>query len=101
MLWEDINIEICKFKCYNKTSLYKGVQNNFDLKYWLNPAKSFRVDVSGSMKELNHSHFTALQVKNSIIDLANNDRNTPPKSTFISPKLPSGLIMMELVWLVI
>lgn len=34
---------------------------------------------------------------NTIIDLANNDRNTPPKSTFISPKLPSGLIMMELV----
>ena len=31
-----------------------------------------------------------------IIEIANQNKTTPPKSTFIMPKLPSGLIMMEL-----
>ena len=33
---------------------------------------------------------------NTIIDIAHQDKTTPPKSTFILPKLPSGLIMMKL-----
>ena len=33
---------------------------------------------------------------NTIINIANKKRTTPPKSTFILPKIPSGLIMMEL-----
>ncbi|MAZ58437.1 MAG: hypothetical protein CMP56_03400 [Flavobacteriales bacterium] len=32
-----------------------------------------------------------------IIQIANKNKTTPPKSTFISPKIPSGLIMMELI----
>lgn len=32
-----------------------------------------------------------------IIKIANQNQTTPPKSTFISPKIPSGLIMMELI----
>jgi len=32
----------------------------------------------------------------SIIQIANQNYTTPPKSTFILPKIPSGLIMMEL-----
>jgi len=31
-----------------------------------------------------------------IIDIANQKKTTPPKSTFILPKIPSGLMMMEL-----
>ena len=31
-----------------------------------------------------------------IIEIANKHQTTPPKSTFILPKIPSGLIMMEL-----
>jgi len=61
--------EISKFSCLGKESLYYQVQNAFDFKEWLDPSKSFRVDVSGVTKTLNHSHFTALQVKNAIIDL--------------------------------
>ena len=34
---------------------------------------------------------------NTIIQIAKNDQTTPPKSTFILPKIPSGLIMMELI----
>lgn len=33
---------------------------------------------------------------NLIMSMANKNKTTPPKSTFILPKLPSGLIMMEL-----
>ena len=33
---------------------------------------------------------------NTIIDIAHQNQTTPPKSTFILPKLPSGLIMMKL-----
>ena len=33
---------------------------------------------------------------NTIIDIAHQNKTTPPKSTFILPKLPSGLIMMKL-----
>ena len=33
---------------------------------------------------------------NTIIQIANQNETTPPKSTFILPKLASGLIMMEL-----
>ena len=61
--------EINHFKCYNKESLFRGIQNSFDLEKWLHPSKSFRVNVSGSTGELNHSHFTALEVKNALIDL--------------------------------
>lgn len=31
-----------------------------------------------------------------IIEISNQNKTTPPKSTFILPKIPSGLIMMEL-----
>tara|TARA_B100000902_G_scaffold377908_1_gene410616 strand:- start:333 stop:1457 length:1125 start_codon:yes stop_codon:yes gene_type:complete len=34
---------------------------------------------------------------NEIIQISHNNKTTPPKSTFILPKLPSGLIMMELI----
>jgi len=34
---------------------------------------------------------------NTIIQIANNNQTTPPKSTFILPKLPSGLIMTEIL----
>ena len=33
---------------------------------------------------------------NTIINIAHQNKTTPPKSTFILPKLPSGLIMMKL-----
>ena len=35
---------------------------------WLPADRSFRVDVTGAHPRLNHSHFTALQVKNAVVD---------------------------------
>ncbi len=61
--------EIAQFPCRGPKELYKGVQSAFDWERWLHPSMSFRVDVTGSTPELSHSHFTALQVKNAIVDL--------------------------------
>ncbi len=60
--------QLSQFKCHSQKSLYDGIQNSFDLENWLDPTKSFRVDVSGVSREMNHSHFTALQIKNAIVD---------------------------------
>ncbi len=61
--------EIAKFNCKGPKSLYREVQHAFDWETWLHPSMSLRVDVSGTSQGLTHSHFTALQVKNAIIDL--------------------------------
>lgn len=57
------------FMCDGRESLYKAVQNSCDWQRWLDPSKSFRVDVSGSSRDLTHTHFTALTVKNAVVDL--------------------------------
>ena len=61
--------EISRFPCHDPNELYGGVQSSIDWARWLHPNKSFRVDVTGFGEGLSHSHFTALQVKNAIIDL--------------------------------
>ena len=61
--------EIARFDCDGPDNLYSGIQRSIDWKNWLNPSKSFRIDVTGFGPGLSHSHFTALQVKNAIIDL--------------------------------
>ena len=61
--------EICRFPCNSPNELYKGVQSFIDWDNWLQPTKSFRVDVTGFGEGLSHTHYTALQVKNAIIDL--------------------------------
>ncbi len=61
--------EIALLPCEEPKSLYYEVQNAFNWELWLPPSRSFRVDVTGTSKCLNHTHFTALQVKNALIDL--------------------------------
>lgn len=62
-------LEINHFPCIGKDALYKQVQHACNWEKWLDPSKSFRVDVSGVSRELNHTHFTALTVKNALVDL--------------------------------
>jgi len=61
--------EIASFNCYDKQSLYEGVRDSFDWLNWLNFDKTFNVQVTGKTSSLSHTHFTALEVKNSITDL--------------------------------
>jgi putative N6-adenine-specific DNA methylase len=60
--------ELARFPCNSPRQLYAGVQQSADWEHWLPPQRSFRVEVSGSAPGLSHSHFTALQVKNALID---------------------------------
>ena len=60
--------EISRFPCHGSRQLYEGIQSAIDWETWLHPKKSFRVDVTGFGEGLSHSHYTALQVKNAIID---------------------------------
>jgi len=61
--------EIASFNCYDKQSLYEGVRDSFDWLNWLHYEKTFNVQVTGRTSSLSHTHFTALEVKNSITDL--------------------------------
>ena len=61
--------EIASFNCYDKQSLYAGVRDSFDWLNWLHFEKTFNVQVTGRTSSLSHTHFTALEVKNSITDL--------------------------------
>ena len=53
--------------CRNAEELYRGVRA-MAWQEWLPADRTFRVDVTGTHPQLNHSHFTALQVKNAIVD---------------------------------
>ena len=60
--------EISRFPCNGRDGLYSGIQQALDWERWLHPSMSFRVDVTGTAPGLSHSHYTALQVKNAIVD---------------------------------
>ena len=64
--------EVARFPCDGRESLYAGIQEGLDWERWLHPSMSFRVDVTGTAPGLNHSHYSALQVKNAIVDLQRN-----------------------------
>lgn len=62
-----IFVPIAKVKSYNAQELYRSVQN-IDWREYLNPSMTLAVNCTGKNQHLNHTHFTALQVKNAIVD---------------------------------
>ena len=60
--------QLASFPCHSKDELYRGIQACVDWERWLPPERSFRIDASGSAPGLNHSHYSALQVKNALVD---------------------------------
>jgi len=77
--------EIASFNCYDKQSLYEGVRDSFDWLNWLHFDKTFNVQVTGRTSSLSHSHFTALEVKNSITDLQQAVWNKRSNISFDNP----------------
>jgi putative N6-adenine-specific DNA methylase len=61
--------ELARFPCRGRRDLHQGIQDAADWDRWLPPEASFKVEASGSLPELNHSHYTALEVKNALVDL--------------------------------
>lgn len=60
-------VPIREFYCPNPDVLYREVQKIFWDDY-LQPHNTLAVDSTGGNQKLNHTHFTALQVKNAIVD---------------------------------
>ncbi|MDB9314916.1 class I SAM-dependent RNA methyltransferase [Spirulina sp. CS-785/01] len=60
-------VPIAEFPCNNAQQLYREVQN-LDWRDYLSPDDTLAVHCTGKNRQLNHSHYTALQVKNAITD---------------------------------
>ncbi|WRH67047.1 MAG: THUMP domain-containing protein [Planktothrix sp. GU0601_MAG3] len=60
-------VPIAEFPCANGEQLYQEIQN-INWNDYLSPLNTFAVNCTGKNDILNHTHFTALQVKNAIID---------------------------------
>ena len=60
--------QMARFPCQGRDDLYDGIRRAMHWERWLHPSMTFRVDVTGSAPGLNHSHYSALQVKNALVD---------------------------------
>lgn len=62
-----ILVQLAVFPCETAEDLYAGIQT-IDWAEYLTPEMTLAVTATGKNDQLNHTHFTALQVKNAIVD---------------------------------
>jgi len=60
-------VNLREFPCPDAEHLYQEVQK-IDWEQYLEPHNTIAVNATGGNQKLNHTHFTALQVKNAIVD---------------------------------
>jgi len=60
-------VQIGRFPCQDADDLYQGIYQ-IDWAAYLTPDHTLAVRATGKTPQLNHTHFTALQVKNAIVD---------------------------------
>ena len=60
-------VKLEEFSCTDADELYHSV-GKIDWQQYITPAQTLAVNVTGKNHRLNHTHFTALQVKNAIVD---------------------------------
>ena len=60
-------VQVGRFRCQTADDLYRGIQQ-IDWEPYLTPGQTLAVRATGKTQQLNHTHFTALQVKNAIVD---------------------------------
>lgn len=60
-------VKLGECPCRDAEALYQGIQS-IDWRPYLTPDRTFAVDATGKNRSLNHTHFTALQVKNAVVD---------------------------------
>lgn len=61
-----ILLQLDKFECATGDELFAGIQR-IDWSQYLTPEQTLAVTATGKTEELNHTHFTSLQVKNAIV----------------------------------
>ncbi len=81
-------VKIDKVKSFNAQTLYRSIQT-IDWSEYLLPEMTLAVNCTGKNKQLNHSHFTALQIKNAIVDQQQKHYN---RRSNINPKNPDLLV---------
>lgn len=62
-----ILMKLHEFPCQDAEDLYRGIQT-IDWSQYLTPDLTLAVNATGKSEQLNHTHFTALQVKRAIVD---------------------------------
>lgn len=62
-----ILLQLDEFPCRDEGDLYRGIQC-IDWQAYLTPSQTLAVNATGKNENLNHTHFTALKVKNAIVD---------------------------------
>ncbi len=62
-----ILMKLHEFPCQSPEDLYQGIQT-IDWSEYLTPDLTLAVNATGKTEQLNHTHFTALQVKQAIVD---------------------------------
>ena len=85
--------QLARFQCDSPQSLYQKVKTACDWKLWLPPSRTFKVEASGMTGGLNHSHFSALQVKNALVDLQQEEWGRRSDINLIDPDLCFHLYM--------
>lgn len=60
-------VNVAEFPCRDAETLYEEMQN-IPWENYLQPYNTLAVNATGGNQKLNHTHFTALQVKNAIVD---------------------------------
>ena len=81
-------VPIDKVKSFNAEQLYRSVQQ-IDWTEYLTPDMTLAVNCTGKNKQLNHTHFTALQIKKAIVDRQQKDYG---RRSDIDPKTPDLLV---------
>ncbi|HEY9694149.1 MAG TPA: class I SAM-dependent RNA methyltransferase [Oculatellaceae cyanobacterium] len=85
-------VPIREFYCSSPVMLYQEVQK-ISWEQYLQPHNTLAVDCTGSNQKLNHTHFTALQVKNAIVD---QQRSQSGKRSSIDIENPDLLINVHI-----
>ncbi|HLO51947.1 MAG TPA: THUMP domain-containing protein [Kamptonema sp.] len=85
-------VPIAEFQCYDPDMLYREVQK-IDWEEYLNAENTLAVDCTGGNEKLNHTHYTALQVKNAIAD---QQRSNFGKRSNVDTKNPDLLINVHI-----
>uniref|UniRef100_UPI0030DD2456 THUMP domain-containing class I SAM-dependent RNA methyltransferase n=2 Tax=Oculatella sp. LEGE 06141 TaxID=1828648 RepID=UPI0030DD2456 len=62
-----ILMKLHQFPCHDANDLYSGIQT-LDWSNYVTPDLTLAVNATGKNEHLNHTHFTALQVKKAIVD---------------------------------
>ncbi|MGF1602366.1 MAG: class I SAM-dependent RNA methyltransferase [Thermosynechococcaceae cyanobacterium] len=83
--------KLSEFPCQDAQDLYQGVQA-IDWRKHLTPDHTLAVKATGKSQQLNHTHFTALQVKNAIVD----QQQQFGERSYVDPQEPDVLVNVHI-----